>query len=274
MQLANGLIRLRLRAGLTQEQVGQRADYGKSTVSRYEDWRNPAGIRARTARSLAEACGATPAEAETLARLAEDTTEVWQVDGAVPSWLNPLVSLEHNARYEDAFAPSCVPGLLQTRAYALAIHQAEDVRRPAKAVERAVDARMQRQQVLRRDSPLQLRTVLDQAVFQRVVGNSAVMAEQIGHLIEQAAQPNIDIQILPFTSGAAAAGLGHFVTLVGADASLTSVYAELLGGGLYLDAPEDVDRYRSAFEGLRGHALSTAESLKIMMTTRKEYGDG
>ncbi|MFI9041630.1 helix-turn-helix transcriptional regulator [Streptomyces sp. NPDC053726] len=270
LQIATGLARLRERAGLTLEEVAKAAGYGKSTVGRYEDWRNTGKIQARTVRLIAEAAQGNPAEIAALVRLADGTPDGWWVGGGVPEWLHPLVSLEHEADAENAFANSVMPGLLQTRDYARAIHLAEQVRQPADVVDRLVDARMKRQDVLTRARPLHLWVVLDQAVFSRVVGDRTVMADQIDHLIDQAQTPNIDVQVLPFESGAHAAGLGHFVSIAAGD-TLRAVYVEMLGGGLYMDTPDDVGRYTTAFEYLRSQAADTTGSLAIMAEARKEY---
>ncbi|MFE3557317.1 helix-turn-helix transcriptional regulator [Streptomyces sp. NPDC059193] len=270
LQIAKGLAQLRLRSGLTLEEVAKRSGYGKTTVGRYEDWRSQTRPKARTVRLIAEAAGGTAAEIAALVRLAEDMPEGWWVGGAVPEWLHPLVMLEHEGDEEGAFAPSVVPGLLQTPAYGMAIHLAEQVRQPLDVVERLVAARIKRQDVLTRENPLHLWVVLDQAVLRREVGDRQVMAEQINHLIAQARKPNIDIQILPWKAGAHAAGLGHFVTIRSED-GLGSVYVEMLGGGLYMDTTEDVKRYTVALDYLRSQAVDTAASLKIMAAELKEY---
>ncbi|MGW3091671.1 helix-turn-helix domain-containing protein [Streptomyces sp. NPDC001108] len=270
LQIASGLARLRERAGMTLEEVAKGAGYGKSTVGRYEDWRATGKIQARTVRLIAEAAKGSPAEVAALVRLAEGTPDGWWVGAGVPEWLHPLVSLEHEADEENVFANSVIPGLLQTRDYARAIHLAEQVRQPTEVVDRLVDARVKRQEVLTRPRPLHLWVVLDQAVFSRVVGDRSVMADQIAHLIESAKTPNVDIQILPFKAGAHAAGLGHFVSIAAGD-TIRAVYVEMLGGGLYIDTPDDVGRYTTAFAYLRSQAADTTKSLAIMTDAHKEY---
>ncbi|WP_229868608.1 helix-turn-helix domain-containing protein [Streptomyces chryseus] len=270
MQIATGLAKLRERSGLTLEEVAKRSGYGKTTIGRYEDWRSQTKPKGRTVRLIAEAAGGDAAEIAALVRLAEDMPDGWWVGGAVPEWLHPLVSLEHEADHETAFAPSVVPGLLQTADYAMAIHLAEQVRQPLDVVERLVAARMKHQAVLTRESPLHLWVVLDQAVLRREVGDREVMASQIDHLIEQAQRPNIDVQVLPWKAGAHAAGLGHFVT-IGSGEALGAVYVEMLGGGLYMDTAEDVRRYNTAMDYLRSQAVDTTGSLKILAAERKEY---
>ncbi|MGW4699734.1 helix-turn-helix domain-containing protein [Streptomyces sp. NPDC004285] len=271
LQIAKGLAELRTRSGLTLEEVAKAAGYGKSTVQRYEDWTAKQKPKARTVRLIAEATGGTPQEVSALTKLAESLTDGWwAVGGAVPEWLHPLVSLEQEAEEENAFAPSVIPGLLQTRDYAMAVHLGQEVREPLEVVTQQVDSRIRRQEVLARTTPLHLWAVLDEGVLKRKVGNDTVMAAQIDHLIEQSQQRHINIQILPLTAGAhAAAGTGHFVTIT--SGGITSAYAELLGGGLYMDTADQVKRYTTAMDYLRSQAADTVASLKILSAHRKEY---
>ncbi|MFE0654208.1 DUF5753 domain-containing protein, partial [Streptomyces sp. NPDC059534] len=123
--------------------------------------------------------------------------------------------------------------------------------------------------VLTKAEPLHLWVVLDQAVLQREVGGRQVMAAQIDHLIEQAQRPNIDIQILPWSAGAHAAGVGHCVTITAG--GITSAYIEMLSGGLYLDTAEGVKIYTTAIDYLHSQAADTTASLQIMSAASEEY---
>lgn len=151
MRIARGLIALRERCGLTQTQVAERAGVSKATVSRYEAWQDRARIRWATVKALADACEASAEEREALVRVVKSQSEGWWVgNSAVPEWIDPLVSFEHEAEYEHVYANNVVPGLLQTRGYATAIHRATELRTPNEQVERMVDARTQRQSILDR----------------------------------------------------------------------------------------------------------------------------
>ncbi|MFG2208279.1 helix-turn-helix domain-containing protein [Streptomyces sp. NPDC048638] len=276
MQIARGLIALRERSGLMQTQVAELAGVSKATVSRYEMWQDRARIRWATVKAIADACGASASEREALVRVARTQTDGWWVgNGAVPEWMDPLVSFEHEAEYEHLYANTVIPGLLQTRDYALAIHQAREVRSPNDAIEAMVDARIQRQSILRREPPLQLWAVLDEAVLRRTVGNSQVMAEQLDHLHEMAQSPTVEIQILPFSAGAHAAGAGHFVILGRNDErnplnSMAVVYIEMRRRGLYLDDAEDVSAYKLTFDYLRSQAADATASLQLLTKARQE----
>ncbi|GAA3372359.1 helix-turn-helix transcriptional regulator [Streptomyces sannanensis] len=276
MQIARGLVALRERCGLTQVQVAQRAGVSKATVSRYEMWQDRARIRWATVKAIADACDASAEERDALVQVARSQADGWWVgNSAVPEWMDPLVSFEQEAEYEHVYANTVIPGLLQTREYALAIHQAREVRSPGDVIERMVDARMQRQGIFKREPPLHLWAVLDEAVLRRTVGSPAVMEEQLRHLHDVTQSPTVDIQILPFSAGAHAAGAGHFVILGRDDErnplnSMAVVYIEMRRRGLYLDDGDDVGAYKLTFDYLRSQAADTSASLRLLAKARQE----
>lgn len=279
MLIARGLHALLVRSGRKQTEVAKAAGVSVGTVTRYLGWQDRSRLRVPTMRAIAEACGATAAERDALVQLVSDQESGWWMDHpAVPEILDPLVSFEAYSTYEHVWANSLVPGLLQTPRYALALHQATDVRLDSEAIASRVDARIKRQAILNRSSPaLHLWVVLDEQVLRRSVGGVDVMTEQIDHLSAMAERPNVDIQILPTAIGAHAAGSGGHFVLLGRDdesdplASMAVVYLELHRKGLYLDGPDDVADYKIMFDYLRRDAADSARSLTLMADARQEH---
>lgn len=278
MQIARGLQALRARVGRTQAEVAKLAGVSIGTVNRYESWQDRAKLRVPTVRSIADACDATASERDALVQLVITQESGWWMDHpAMPEILDPLVSFEAYATYENVWANTLVPGLLQTRQYALALHQAENVRVDAETIVSRVDLRMKRQSILDRSPALHLWVVLDEAVLRRPVGDADVMVEQLDHLCTMTDRPNIDIQVLPVSLGAHAAGSGGHFVLLGRDdesdpmASMAVVYLELHRKGLYLDSPEDVADYKIMFDYLRRDAADSATSLALMAKARQEH---
>ena len=159
-------------------------------------------------------------------------------------------------------------GSYQTPRYALALHEAQNVRTEADVIASKVDARLKRQAILERSPALHLWVVLDDAVLRRCVGSTDVMAEQIDHLQSMAQRPNVDVQVLQFAAGAHAAGSGGHFLILGRDDegdplnSMNVVYLEFHKRGLYLDAPADVQSYKLMFDYLRSQAADTSASLE------------
>ena len=102
------------------------------------------------------------------------------------------------ARYQAEF----VPGLLQTRGCAIAVHSAERMNASGEEIEQQVAVRMERQARLTGDGAPQLWVVLNEAVIRRLVGDRATMHEQLVKLSEESNAPNITLQVLPFAAGA------------------------------------------------------------------------
>jgi len=269
LQIAAALTQLREDAGLTQAKLAKIVGMGTSSVNRYEDAFDSAGIRWQVVRDLAGACGAGAELVATLVEFAKEEKSqrdsLLVLEGPDATGISPLVRLELNADYEHVFAPNIIPGSLQTRDYAMAVHQGIQVRVPSRRVEERVEARMLRQALIEeRVTPLHLWVVLGEGALRQLIGGRAVMREQLAHLCRAATQPNIDIQVLPFSAGAHALGSGHFLTVGGTDGSWAVVYIEQLVGGLYLHKPGQVAPHTLAFEYLREQALSRADALEFM----------
>ncbi len=168
--------------------------------------------------------------------------------------MNLMLTLEDEVVSEDHYACMYVPGLLQTRAYAEAVHRASEMRCPDQEIAHMVDIRMKRQELLERPEPPHIWAVIDEAVIRRVVGGRETMRAQLHHLLEQARRPQVTVQILPFETGAHAAAVGSFVVLGGPTPELDVVYVDIIGGGLFMEKPQELSRYKLAFNYLRAQA--------------------
>ncbi|MEU4315896.1 helix-turn-helix transcriptional regulator [Nocardia sp. NPDC024068] len=111
------------------------------------------------------------------------------------------VEIEGNARLQRVYAPVVLPGLLQTEAYARAVlTQCIRFLATPDDIDQAVAARMQRQQVLRRERH---RFVLlaDEAALYKTVGDDTVMAGQLRHLLATAFDnPRLIFGVVPLTA--------------------------------------------------------------------------
>src|SRR5262249_30922302 len=121
--------------------------------------------------------------------------------------------LEAGAASIRNFEPLVVPGLLQTEDYARQMSRGGPRELDQDEVERLVQGRMERQRVLSRKDRPRLWAVLDEAVIRRVVGDPAIMREQLLHLVECAEQGRTTLQVVPFGAGAHAGTTGPFVIL-------------------------------------------------------------
>jgi hypothetical protein len=93
--------------------------------------------------------------------------------------------------------------------------------------------------------------VVDEAALRRPIGGPAVMRAQLERLIAATEEPNVTLQIVPFTSGGHAAEGGAFTIMRFPEAELPDVvYIEQLTSALYLDKREDVERYSEVMDQL------------------------
>ncbi|MET7297664.1 helix-turn-helix transcriptional regulator [Embleya sp. NPDC005575] len=268
--LATELRRLRDRKGLTLEEAGAAVGHSRATVNRYEN--NTGSVRWVVVEALCRAYGATDAECEAAVLLAKDAkVQGWWkgITDAIPAWLTPLFTLEDEALELCAFATSYVPGLLQTRAYADAVHRATETHATEDQLARMVEVRMRRQDILKRENPPHLRIVLDEAVIRRAVGRPETMAGQLDHLLTCSERSYITIQILPFAAGAYADTTG-FIYIKGQDPSLDVVYVGSLAGvgALYVEKSVDLERHRTVFNHLTTQAINPEESTKMITEVR------
>ncbi|MDG9714500.1 helix-turn-helix domain-containing protein [Streptomyces sp. DH10] len=270
-QLGATMRKLRSRTGLTLEEAGRLVGVSKATVSRYETTAGP--VKWIVVDALCREYGATDAERRAVVNLAKSAKEQgWWSSFAdsIPESMNLLLTLEDEAVRENHFCCVYVPGLLQTRDYSTALQKANEVPLESAEVERLVDIRMKRQEILTRPKPLHLWAILDESVIRRVVGSPAVMREQLDRLLEANESPHITLQVLPFSKGAHAAALGSFVIIGGPEPALDVVYVDFHTGSLFLEKEEELERYRLAFEYLRAQALDMEASSALIHRARKE----
>ena len=91
------------------------------------------------------------------------------------------------------------------------------------------------------------------------------MAEQMRHLLYMAKLPNVDLQILPFASGAHAALVAPFSILDFPDPlDLPIVFVDTATDGLFLEEPDEVEKHTVTYSDVQGSALSTAQSAKFI----------
>lgn len=265
-QLGVRLLALRDTCGLSAEEAGERAGVSKATVSRYE--RAKGNVRWNQVDQLCRAYGASDEERQRLVELAKNSrdTEVWWIPFAakLPDRMRMLLALENEASRIRHHTVGVVPGLLQTPRYAQEIKATPGNTFPPQDLQEFLRIRMLRQRILDRATPPSYHVVLDEAVVRRRVGSGEVMAAQLDHLLARGREPNISIQVLPFSAGAYSAALSTFIVFGGPDPSLDVVFLENQSGSLFLEEPLALKQYAEAMAFLRQEALDTTASAELI----------
>ncbi|MEH0844056.1 helix-turn-helix transcriptional regulator [Micromonospora sp. CPCC 205711] len=273
MLLGAQLRRLREASGVSREGAGWEIRSSESKISRMELGR--VGFKERDVADLLTLYGVTAADERTaLLKLARDANSPgwWHRYGDVlPSWFQSYLGLEAAAAMIRSYEVQFVPGLLQTPEYARAVVLLGHRGASAPEIERRVELRMQRQQLLHRADPPQLWAVVDEAALRRPMGGPQVMRAQLTALIEATSSPHVRVQVIPFDAGGHAAASGAFTILRFGDDDLPDiVYIEQLTSAIYLDKREDLDYYAVAMERLCVEAAPPERTPEILTRLRDQ----
>ncbi|MCP9207020.1 helix-turn-helix domain-containing protein [Streptomyces cucumeris] len=265
--LGSQLRRLRESRGITREAAGYSIRASESKISRMELGR--VSFKARDIEDLLTLYGVTDeAERAALLGLAREAnlTGWWHSYGDVlPGWFQTYVGLEGAASHIACYELQFIHGLLQTEGYAHAVVTRGQPQAPAAEVDRRVALRLERQKLLVSERAPAFHAVLDEAALRRPYGGREVMRAQLRHLIAVSEQPNVTLQVMPFSFGGHAAESGAFTLLRFPESDLPDVvYLEQLTSALYLDKRDEVAQYERVLGRLGEDSLSPHESRELL----------
>ncbi|WP_328914860.1 MULTISPECIES: helix-turn-helix domain-containing protein [unclassified Streptomyces] len=273
MLLGAQLRRLRESRGITREDAGYSIRASESKISRMELGR--VSFKERDVADLLTLYGVSE-EGERLAMLGlvreANAAGWWHGYGEVmPTWFQTYVGLEESAALIRVFEVQFVHGLLQTEEYIRSVIRLGHPEAAEPWVERRVGLRLERQKLLVSERAPHFVAVMDEGALRRPFGGREVMRDQVRHILEAAEAPNVDVRILPFSTGGHAAGGGPFTLLSFPESDLPDlVYLEQLTGALYIDKHDEVVEYTKAMDALDRVALTPAESVDWLNSLQRE----
>lgn len=249
--LGGELRRRREAAAVSREVAGDAIRASPAKISRLELGR--VGFKERDIVDLLTLYGIDdPTERDQFLALARRANEPgwWhRYADLLPSWFETYIGLEQAASVIRTYELQFVPGLLQHRDYARAVTMLGHTD-PAE-VERRVELRMRRQDLLRAPGAPTLWAVIDEAALRRSLAGPDLARAQLTHLLEMNELPNVSLQIAPLSYGGHAAAGGPFTILRFPEPDLPDiVYLEQLTSALYLDKRSDVDHYAAVMDRL------------------------
>jgi transcriptional regulator with XRE-family HTH domain len=241
------LRQLREELGLSDEQAGQAIGASVSVISNLEQ--GQAYFRMRDIVSLCALYGVTDQiRRVTLLGLARRANhgEWWHVyKDVVPDWFERYLALEQAASLIRSYVVEVVPGLLQTPDYARAVLADIYPTSSPQEIDRRVELRLRRQDILRRPQPPHLWVTIDEPVLRRTFGSSAVMRAQLRCLLQACDMPRVTVQVLPQRfSGRLEWGGSVAVVRLPVPQFVDVVYLERRLSGFYPEAPGELDCYR------------------------------
>jgi transcriptional regulator with XRE-family HTH domain len=272
-RLAAELRAIRESRGKSGDNVAAALKWSPSKISRYELART--GLKVPEVEKLLDYYEITGSRRAHLLELARDAARKgwWDdfTDELSPDY-QQFIGFEHEAVSIAIWHVEVIPGLLQTQAYARHIIANYGLIEPIAPgmIERLVRIRMQRQQVLTRESPAQLSVVLDESSLRRRVGDERVMYDQLTYLAELADRPNIAIRILPLDAPHTVLGPAFVIMHFGSfsDALPQDVVAsEQLKNVFTVEGEQETHLHRLVYQSLVTTSLEAAASRTLILET-------
>ncbi|SOE74548.1 Helix-turn-helix domain-containing protein [Streptomyces sp. OV198] len=269
-RLSIELKKLREQSTLTCAQVGAALDWSGSKVNRMET--GSGRIQPSDIDALCRFYNTSEVLREFLKSLARQakTRGWWQVHGSgVPEWFSIYIGLEQDASTFRQYQCELLPGLMQTTAYACELHKT-GAHMTADDIDRAVRVRLERQSMLTRPDAPDAWFIVNEGAVRNVIGDRALMREQLERILESAELPTVTLQVLPFDSGTYPA-TGSFTMLGFPDPEDPDIiYRDGITDAVYLEGEHHVREYTRAFDGLRAAALSPQRSTELIKSALKD----
>nr|WP_202459888.1 helix-turn-helix transcriptional regulator [Streptomyces sp. SID1328] len=267
------MLDLRERAGLKREEAARVLRVAPATVRRMET--AEVSLKIPYLQLLLKSYGVPDDEAELFVQLAEEANRPgwWQrFHDILPGWFSMYVSLEGAAALIRSYEPHFVPGLLQTEDYARGVLRSGAIGQTSPDdIERHVDLRMRRQELLTRPDAPRFWAVMDETALRRPVGGPEVMRAQLDKLLEATTLPGVTLQVAPFANGPHPGTYGPFVLFRFAMPELPDmVYSEYLTGAVYLDARSEVATHLEVMDRMAAQAATAQRTKEILRDLRKE----
>lgn len=270
------LKRLRLAAGHeTREPVAKRLRRNVSHVTHLEIMRNlPSAAEVEVLLDFYGQAERIPAFLELVdaARRGRDWFAAFK--GTTPGWFDLALATESSAADISSYDAMLPPGLAQTPAVTRAVIMGAAPELAEPEVNRRVEFRQRRQDVLtRQPNPPLVWCVLDESVLLRNIGGPIVWAEQLEHLVKLTELPNVTIQVLPLAVGAHP-GISGTVKVMGFPPELEGdpgiAYTEAKTQGHYYETPAEIQEYRTMLQRLQILALKPEETRNRLVRRMEE----
>ncbi|MFJ3669539.1 helix-turn-helix domain-containing protein [Streptomyces sp. NPDC090106] len=263
---------LREDAGLPQEQVARAVGFSPAKLSRIEAGKGRRPPTENDVLALLQHYEVPEYETSVLLQLLRRAGEPgwWQRfdKRLMPEWFDRLVGLQEAAQAIRTFEIQYVPGLLQTAAYTEAVVRRGLPGAPAREVERRVELRMRRSQLLMSPDAPRFWAIVDESVLLRVLGGAEVMREQLDHLVTMAQLPHVTVQVVPLdVTDASAPAIPVTYLRFGGLELPDIVYLEHIRSATFLEDRDETEEYRATLDRLADEALNPRESLELLRST-------
>ncbi|WP_306327772.1 helix-turn-helix domain-containing protein [Streptomyces venezuelae] len=248
--------KMRLKKGLTQDQLGAQMGFTGAAISAMERLIHPVSdeMLVQLERVLGGGTG-----------IFEEMRELVRLE-KLPEQFRGYAPIEQKAVALCLYANHVVHGLFQTEAYARALIAGGHPEPTVERVEELVAARMARKALFDRKQVCEIELILDESVLRRPIGDGEVMREQLGYLAECSRRRNVNLQVLPLDAGLGGeyAGDRGMLNLIESPAHDHVTFLEIQGESLLITDRAKVSTHRQRYAKIRAQALDPRRSLGLI----------
>ncbi|MFI6727592.1 helix-turn-helix transcriptional regulator [Streptomyces sp. R-74717] len=260
-RLGAELRRMRTSADVSAEFAAGLLGVDRGKISNIEAGTRP--INPDRLRTLACNCDCTDEKyVDALVEMAHPRGRGWweRYRGTLPHGLLDIAELEAHALRMRAAYSMHIPGLLQTSDHALALFRVVIPQLPEREIALRLAHRMERQEVLDRDTPPPYTGIVHEAALRMQFGGRSVARAQLDHLLKKSEQANVTLLVIPFEAGAFP-GAGQTVLYAeGPVPQLDTVQIDNSHGPLFVHSDAQLTKYRAHLDWMEGIALPPAKS--------------
>ncbi|MFE6059491.1 helix-turn-helix domain-containing protein [Streptomyces sp. NPDC056431] len=248
--------KMRLKKGLTQDQLGTQMGFTGAAISAMERLIHPVSdeMLVQLERGLGGGTG-----------IFEEMRELVRLE-KLPEQFRGYAPIEQKAVALWLYANHVVHGLFQTEAYARALIAGGYPEPTPERVEELVVGRMARKALLDRKVVCEIELILDESVLRRPIGDGEVMREQLAYLAECARRRNVNLQVLPLDAGLGGeyAGARGDLNVVETPVHDRVTYLEIQGESLLITDRTKVSTHMQRYAKIRAQALDPRRSLGLI----------
>ncbi|EKX62963.1 helix-turn-helix domain-containing protein [Streptomyces ipomoeae] len=262
--VARRLRDLRKEAGLTVVELANLCGWHHSKTSRIEN-----ALTGPTAKDIRAWCAAVRTEDQAQDLIAQSLNaetmyREWrhQVRSGLKHLQESGVQFYRDTRLLRVYSSMLVPGLLQTEGYAKAVLgiAARDHDLPVDDSAEAARARVERSRVIHEPGH-RFVFLIEEAVLRYQLGDSEVMAAQLGYLLTAGALPAVSLGIIPMATRERTRWPEETFHIY--DDTLVTV--ELVSASVRITQPSEIAMYARAFEELRRMAVYGPEARPLIL---------
>lgn len=269
-ELGAELRRRRTAAGYNGQDMARRLGWSTTKVSRVEVGARP--ITEADIIMYLASCGLAEAEIDPILALAREGTLDHRLkahSGQLPDELKTLIFYENTAAEIEGYEHAFMPGLFQTEDYTRALLTDLGMR-AGDRFEFGVDARMNRQDLLKKSEPPSCRFYLHEQVLRIPIGSAKIMHDQLLRLLFLSSVRHCEIRVVPFSMGARGLTHGSFWLMRYVENDPV-VYMFQESVSLFLDRRDHTDPFQDVLNRLDQVALDAGDSRGVISDLADEF---